>query len=45
LRDLEGAVVTGDVANWVFDPRLPLPSQADRRDGAGAWPPEKQRGS
>jgi len=45
LRDLEGAVVTGDVANWVFDARLPLPSQADRRDGARAWPPEKQRGS
>jgi alpha-beta hydrolase superfamily lysophospholipase len=42
LRDLEGAVVTGDVANWVLDRRAPLPSQADRRDPARVWPPEKQ---
>jgi acylglycerol lipase len=42
LRDLEGAAVAGDVANWVFDRRAPLPSQADRRDPAPAWPPDKE---
>jgi alpha-beta hydrolase superfamily lysophospholipase len=31
LRDLEGPVVTADVASWVFAPRAPLPSGADRR--------------
>jgi alpha-beta hydrolase superfamily lysophospholipase len=45
LRDLEGATVTADVANWVLDRRAPLPSQADRRDTAGVWPPEKEGGS
>jgi alpha-beta hydrolase superfamily lysophospholipase len=42
LRDLEGATVAGDVANWVFDRRAPLPSHADRRDPGRAWPPEKE---
>jgi len=39
LRDLEGPTVAGDVANWVFDRRAPLPSQADRRETARPWPP------
>ena len=30
LRDLEGPVVTADVANWVLAPDAPLPSGADR---------------
>ena len=30
LRDLEGSVVIGDVANWVLAPTVPLPSGADR---------------
>ena len=41
LRDLDGAAVAGDVANWVLDRRAPLPSQADRHDTAQSWPPEK----
>lgn len=39
LRDLEGPTVAGDVANWVFDRRTPLPSHADRREIARPWPP------
>ncbi len=30
LRDLEGPIVTADVANWVLAPAAPLPSGADR---------------
>ena len=30
LRDLEGAIVTADVASWVLTPAAPLPSGADR---------------
>ena len=30
LRDLEGPLVTADVANWILDPAAPLPSGADR---------------
>src|SRR6516162_6595891 len=30
LRDLEGPVVTSDVASWVLTPTAPLPSGADR---------------
>src|SRR6202030_4237398 len=30
LRDLEGAIVTADVASWVLAPAAPLPSGADR---------------
>jgi alpha-beta hydrolase superfamily lysophospholipase len=30
LRDLEGPVVTADVASWVLSPAAPLPSGADR---------------
>jgi alpha-beta hydrolase superfamily lysophospholipase len=44
LRDLAGATVAGDIANWVFDRRAPLPSQADRRDDAQRWPPQAERG-
>src|SRR5438067_1152088 len=45
LRDLEGAVVAGDVASWVFDPKAPLPSHADRREAVRPWPPGKDGGS
>jgi acylglycerol lipase len=45
LRDLAGATVSGDVANWVFDRRAPLPSQADRLDAVRRWPPEKEDGA
>ena len=45
LRDLEGAVVAGDVASWVLDPKAPLPSHADRREAARPWPPGKDGGS
>jgi len=30
LSDLEGPIVTADVANWVLNPAAPLPSGADR---------------
>ena len=45
LRDLEGAVVASDVASWVFDPKAPLPSHADRREAVRPWPPGKDGGS
>jgi acylglycerol lipase len=45
LRDLEGAVVAGDVANWAFDRKAPLPSHADRREALRPWPPGKDGGS
>jgi alpha-beta hydrolase superfamily lysophospholipase len=35
LRDLDRAVVLGDLIAWVRDPRAPLPSGADR--AAVAW--------
>jgi alpha-beta hydrolase superfamily lysophospholipase len=38
LRDLEGPVVTADVATWVLTPAAPLPSGADRA-GAEAFAP------
>jgi len=44
LRDLDGAAVAGDVANWVFDRRAPLPSRADRRETARPWPPAAEGG-
>ena len=34
LRDLEAPVVLGDVASWIADPKVPLPSGADRRAAA-----------
>jgi len=30
LRDLDAAVVLGDIAAWIADPKAPLPSGADR---------------
>jgi acylglycerol lipase len=45
LRDLEGAVVAGDVASWVFDRKAPLPSHAERREAVRPWPPRKDGGS
>ena len=44
LRDLQGATVAGDVANWVFDRGAPLPSHADRRELARPWPPAEGGG-
>jgi len=38
LRDLEGPVVTADVATWVLAPAAPLPSGADQA-GAEAFAP------
>ncbi|HWK47605.1 MAG TPA: lysophospholipase [Stellaceae bacterium] len=32
LRDLEGPLVTHDVATWTLDPKAPLPSGADQHD-------------
>ncbi len=43
LRDLDGATVAGDVANWVLSPQAPLPSQADRIEAQRPWPPVKDR--
>ncbi|HXP31581.1 MAG TPA: lysophospholipase [Stellaceae bacterium] len=34
LRDLDRAVVTGDIAHWIADRAAPLPSGADRRVSA-----------
>jgi alpha-beta hydrolase superfamily lysophospholipase len=39
LRDLEGPLVAGDIAAWVFDPRARLPSNADAETAARPWPP------
>ena len=39
LRDLEGAVVAGDVASWVLDRTAPLPSRADAAESTEQWPP------
>jgi acylglycerol lipase len=40
LRDLEGPIVAEDVANWIADPRAPLPSHADAAQAARPWPPD-----
>jgi acylglycerol lipase len=39
LRDLEGPAVAGDVAAWVRDPNVPLPTRADRFAATRPWPP------
>jgi alpha-beta hydrolase superfamily lysophospholipase len=39
LRDLDGAIVTGDVASWILDRAAPLPSRADTAATAETWPP------
>jgi acylglycerol lipase len=39
LRDLDGAMVAGDVAAWVFDRRAALPSHLDAASSQRPWPP------
>jgi acylglycerol lipase len=43
LRDLEGPVVTADVATWVLTPAAPLPSGADRAGAEAFAPGGRQR--
>jgi acylglycerol lipase len=42
LRDLEGAMVAGDVAGWIRDRTAPLSSRADAGETARPWPPEPE---
>ncbi|HMD64587.1 MAG TPA: lysophospholipase [Stellaceae bacterium] len=42
LRDLEGPVVTADVASWVLAPAAPLPSGADRAAAEAFLPGSRQ---
>lgn len=39
LRDLEGKKVADDVASWILDRRVPLPSRADAIEAERPWPP------
>jgi acylglycerol lipase len=39
LRDLDGAMVAGDVAAWMFDRRAALPSHLDAASNQRPWPP------
>jgi alpha-beta hydrolase superfamily lysophospholipase len=39
LRDLDGAMVAGDVAAWILDRGGKLPSHADAAEGVRPWPP------
>src|SRR5216684_4282127 len=39
LRDLDRAVVAGDVASWALDRNAKLPSRADAAESAEKWPP------
>jgi acylglycerol lipase len=39
LRDLDGAVVSEDVASWIIDRRRALPSRADLAEADRPWPP------
>jgi alpha-beta hydrolase superfamily lysophospholipase len=39
LRDLEGKRVADDVASWVLDHAVPLPSRADAIQARPPWPP------
>ncbi len=39
LRDLDRAVVAGDVASWALDRGAKLPSRADAAESAEKWPP------
>ena len=41
LRDLEGPLVTADVASWVLSPGAPLPSGADRGATRGVSAPRR----
>jgi acylglycerol lipase len=39
MRDLEGKLVTDDVASWIFHRMAPLPSRADAGGANHPWPP------
>jgi acylglycerol lipase len=39
MRDLEGKLVTNDVASWIFRRTAPLPSRADAIGANHPWPP------
>ena len=39
LRDLEAPIVDDDVAAWILDHGMPLPSHADVAEDAAPWPP------
>ncbi len=41
MRDLDGAAVAEDVASWIRDRALPLPSGADSAETATPWPPPR----
>jgi acylglycerol lipase len=43
LRDLEGATVADDIAQWVLDRAAPLPSHADGVAAIKPWPPVRDR--
>jgi hypothetical protein len=43
LRDLDGATVAGDVANWILDRGARLPSRADAAERVQPWPPPPDR--
>jgi len=45
LRDLAGAMVAEDVASWIRNRALPLPSGADATEGARPWPPRGEAGA
>jgi acylglycerol lipase len=45
LRDLDGAVVAGDVASWISDRRAALPSRADLAEAMRPWPPRGAPGA
>ena len=44
LRDLDGTAVAEDVASWIRDRALPLPSGADAAATAKPWPPSRGDG-
>ena len=39
MRDLEGKLVSNDVASWIFHRTAPLPSRADAAGAGHPWPP------
>lgn len=45
MRDLEGKTVADDVASWVLDRAVPLPSSADSAGTQRPWPPVTASGS
>lgn len=44
LRDLDGPAVANDVASWILDRALPLPSGADAAETVRPWPPPRGKG-